>query len=191
MAGYPTVPHDSSSTHIGRRSRHRGKGEPSLCHHETQYRAYRAYLPETDTTFHGGTKSIGKVYPSEVNGIRIDSKASKIHFLIGSVFSTDMTKGKTTAKFIINFEDGSTEEFSLIAKVDVFDYWIHTKERREAIESVNADKIGWIGESSNGDARALTKYSWKNPHPDKKVSHIDFEGGLSETAPFIVAITIE
>ena len=76
-------------------------------------------------------------------------------------------------------------------KVDVFDYWIHTKERREPIESLDADKIGWIGECSNGDARALTKYSWENPHPDKKVSHIDFEGGLSETAPFIVAITIE
>ena len=37
---------------------------------------------------------------------------------MGSVFSTDMTKGKTAAKFIINYEDGSIEEFPIIAKED-------------------------------------------------------------------------
>ncbi|MDA7650066.1 hypothetical protein N8599_01050, partial [Verrucomicrobiales bacterium] len=133
----------------------------------------------------------GKVYPEAVRGINIDNKANKIHFLAGLLFGNNVEKGKTAAKIIIHYEDDSQESFSLIAKVDVFDYWIHTRERREPIESLDPDKIGWIGKCARGDDRALTKYSWENPHPDKEISHIDFEGGLSDTAPFIVAITAE
>ena len=67
----------------------------------------------------------------------------------------------------------------------------YTQERREVIEKIDPNKIGWIGEASNGAARALAKYSWKNPHPEKIISHIDIIGGISDCAPFIVGITIE
>ena len=38
---------------------------------------------------HGGTRSIGQIYPPEVKGININAKAKKIHFLIQfSIFFT-------------------------------------------------------------------------------------------------------
>ena len=140
---------------------------------------------------HGGTKSIGKVYPSEVNGISIDSKASKIHFLIGSVFSTDMAKGKTAAKFIINFEDGSTEEFPIIAKQDLFDWWTPHRSPGLMEQELSPDKLGWVGEDFLGNARGFCKPFWENPQKEKIIKSINFVSGLIEASPFLIAITIE
>jgi hypothetical protein len=134
---------------------------------------------------------IRREYPDAVRGVNIEKKANKIHFLTGLLFGDDIEIGQTAMKVKIHFEDNSQESFSLRGKVDVFDYWIHTEERREAIERLDTDKIGWIGTCARGHDRALTKFSWENPHPDKKVSHLDFEGGLANAAPFIVAITME
>jgi hypothetical protein len=134
---------------------------------------------------------IRREYPEAVRGVNIEKKANKIHFLTGLLFGDDIEIGQTAMKVKIHFEDNSQESFSLRGKVDVFDYWIHTEERREAIERLDTDKIGWIGTCARGHGRALTKFSWENPHPDKKVSHLDFEGGLADAAPFIVAITTE
>ncbi|MEE2808309.1 MAG: hypothetical protein VYB73_03270 [Verrucomicrobiota bacterium] len=139
----------------------------------------------------GWVSRTNKTYPDSVRGIKVEMKANKIHFLTGLLFGNNVEKGKTAANIIIHYDDDSKEKFPIIAKVDVFDYWIHETAKREAIESLDADKIGWIGESARGHKRALTKCSWENPHPDKKISHIDFEGALSDTAPFIVAITAE
>ena len=139
----------------------------------------------------GWVKRTGKAYPDAVKGINIEKQANKVHFLTGLLFGNNVEKGKVAAEIIIHYEDSSQQVFPLRAKVDIFDYWIHEEERRKVIESLDVEKIGWIGTCARGNGRALTKYSWENPHPDKKISHIDFQGGLAITAPFLVAITIE
>ena len=73
----------------------------------------------------------------------------------------------------------------------MFDFWVHTPDRMNQITAMDENKIGWIGTSSNGEKRALTKFTWNNPHPEKNISNIDFIGGLSNCAPFIVGITLE
>ena len=139
----------------------------------------------------GWVKRTGKAYPDAVKGINIEKQANKVHFLIGLLAGNNVEKGKAAAEIIIHYEDSSQQVFPLRAKVDIFDYWINEEEKRKVIESLDVEKIGWIGTCARGNGRALTKYSWENPHPDKKISHIDFQGGLAITAPFLVAITIE
>ena len=130
-------------------------------------------------------------YPDLVKGIKIDSKANSLSFLTGLLFGHDVEKGLEAASVFIHYDDGTKEEFSLLAKVDVFDYWVNNSSRLEAIQNLDDEKIGWIGTCAKGNGRALTKFTWQNPQPNKSISHIDLVGGLSDCAPFIVGITIE
>ena len=142
---------------------------------------------------HGGTKSIGQSYPSEVNGIKINAKANKIHFLMGTVFGTDMQEGATAATLKINYKDKTSSDLPIIAKVDIFDWWSPAYGRSPGLmeEVLDADKIGWIGVDFNGNGRGLVKPIWINPYPEKVIDKIDFISGLSKGSPFIVGITLE
>jgi len=140
---------------------------------------------------HGGTKSIGKVYPDKVEGIKINSKTKKMHFLMGTVFSTDMAKGKTAAKFIMYYEDGTTNEFPIIAKEDVFDWWTPHRSPGLMEQELGPEKVGWIGEDFLQNGRGFCKPYWENPAPEKLISHVDFVSGLIDASPFLIAITIE
>ena len=139
----------------------------------------------------GWVQKHNNFYPDSVDGIKIDSRANKISLLTGLLFGHDVEKGLEAAKIIIHYEDGSNEKFSLLAKVDVFDYWVHDSGRLDQIKNLDDGKIGWIGTCAKGNDRALTKFTWINPQPDKIISHIDIIGGLSDCAPFIVGITLE
>jgi hypothetical protein len=142
---------------------------------------------------HGGTKSIGQSYPNELKGIKINAKARKIHFLMGTVFGTAMEEGATAATFKINYKDKTSSDLPIIAKVDIFDWWTPASGRSPGLmeEVLDADKIGWIGEDFNGNGRGLVKPIWINPHPEKEIDTIDFISGLSEGCPFVVGITLE
>ena len=101
---------------------------------------------------------------------------------MGSVFSTDMTKGKTAAKFIINYEDGSIEGISYNRKKDLFDWWTPQRSPGLMEEKLKTNKIGWVGLNHLGNARGFCKPYWKNPNPEKIISHIDFVSGLIDGA---------
>ena len=139
----------------------------------------------------GWVQKFNNFYPDSVEGIKIGSRANKISLLTGLLFGHDVEKGLEAAKIIIHYEDGSNENFSLLTKVDVFDYWVHTSDRLEQLTNLDDEKIGWIGTCAKGNGRALTKFNWINQHPDKIISHIDIVGGLSDCAPFVVGITLE
>ena len=135
--------------------------------------------------------SLGRKYPNEVTGIAIDSKAEKIHFLMGSTFSTNMEKGATAATFRIKYDDGKTLDFPIIAKEDIFDWWTPYRSPGLMEKELQPENIGWIGVNYKGEGRGLVKPIWVNPHPDKTIATIDFISGLIRCAPFVVGITLE
>ncbi len=135
--------------------------------------------------------ALGRKYPNEVTEIKIASKAEKIYFLMGAAFSTNMQEGATAAKFRINYDDGTTAEFPIIAKEDIFDWWTPHKSPGLMEKELEPENIGWIGNDYNGNGRGLVKPIWINPNPKKGIATIDFISGLIQCAPFVVAITIE
>ncbi len=135
--------------------------------------------------------SLGRAYPNKVTGISIDSKAEKIYFLMGSVFSSNMEKGDTAAIFRINYNDGTTLDFPIIAKEDIFDWWTPQRSPGLMKKELQPENIGWIGVDYKGNGRGLVKPIWVNPHPEKSIATIDFISGLIQCAPFVVGITIE
>ena len=71
------------------------------------------------------------------------------------------------------------------------DLWIHArpKEVKEGLLH-----IAWEQDFQAGKRRgtlALTRQTWVNPNPDKKITHLDFESAGRKAAPFLVAITVE
>ncbi|MDA7931017.1 hypothetical protein N9B34_02105 [Akkermansiaceae bacterium] len=135
--------------------------------------------------------SIGRKYPNEVTGISIASKAKRIYFLMGSAFSTDMEDGATAANFRINYNDGTTLDFPIIAKQDIFDWFTPQRSPGLMEKELEPENIGWIGQNYNGSGRGLVKPIWINPYPEKEIATIDFISGLIRCAPFVVGITIE
>ena len=138
-----------------------------------------------------GLSSIGRKYPNEVTGISIASKAKKIYFLMGSAFSTDMEDGAAAANFRINYNDGTTLDFPIIAKQDIFDWFTPQRSPGLMEKELEPENIGWIGQNYNGSGRGLVKPIWINPYPEKEIATIDFISGLIRCAPFVVGITIE
>ena len=63
-------------------------------------------------------------------------------------------KDLEAASVFIHYDDGIKEEFSLLAKVDVFDYWVNNSSRLEAIQNLDDEKIGWIGTCANKWSRS-------------------------------------
>lgn len=127
-----------------------------------------------------------KSYPTEVIGIEVNLKATKIHFLMGAIFASNMPAGESAASFEMHYEDGTSDEMQIIAKEDIAD-WFEV----DLVSNFDQDKIGWIGTNNLGNARALSKPYWTNPHPEKVVTKIGFISGLIIGAPYLVAITAE
>ena len=46
--------------------------------------------------------------------------------------------------------------------------------------------IGWRGTNPRSDILHLSDIVWKNPEPDKAISHIDFISTKQKAAPFLV-----
>jgi hypothetical protein len=135
--------------------------------------------------------TLGRKYPNEVTGISVNSKAEKIYFLMGSVFSTNMEKGAAAAIFRINYDDDKTLDFPIIAKQDIFDWWTPQRSPGLMEKELQPENIGWIGVDYKGNGRGLVKPIWINPYPEKEIATIDFISGLIRCAPFVVGITIE
>jgi hypothetical protein len=63
----------------------------------------------------------------------------------------------------------------------------------EAIETLpEADpQAAWTHRTHLGDVLQLFIRSWKNPRPDVALDRLDLESTMTESAPFVVAITLD
>ncbi|HIG84224.1 MAG TPA: hypothetical protein EYQ23_09205 [Verrucomicrobiales bacterium] len=96
------------------------------------------------------------------------------------------SRGTQIATFKIHYDNGSNEEFPVIAVSDIVD-WAN---RNAAIENLGPEKIGWTGKATGWQA-TLSELIWENPHPDKVITKIDFLSNKGRGAPFLVGITLE
>ena len=136
----------------------------------------------------GHVKGNDKEYPDAIKGIKINSKAKRIHFLTGLIYKNNVSNGKIAAKLKIHFEDGSQSVMPLVVNKDIFNWWsVH----QATNGNIKGENIGFVGQNYLGNGRILTKPIWENPTPEKLITHIDFESGKEAASPFIVAITIE
>jgi hypothetical protein len=127
----------------------------------------------------------GLALPESVCGIPIRRKGIKIHFLHACGFASN--RGTRIGEYVIHFVDGSQKSAPIIYGVNVIDWW--------ESDVVTEARVAWIGSHAAarhvGKQTHLIKYTWDNPCQDIEIESIDFISSIENSAPFLVAITVE
>jgi len=126
--------------------------------------------------------------PKRIDNIQVDKKFDTLNFLHAAQHGDKfgLHDGKVIARYIVHYEDKSTASIPVTFGEDVRDWWNDDRSK-----SVTRGGIAWTGNNAAALRRqqSLRLYiaSWKNPQPDKKVTHIDF---VAEPKGFATAFCV-
>jgi hypothetical protein len=137
--------------------------------------------------------------PGKVEGIAIEKAFARLHVLHGTGYGAYgeeggplfVKDGTLIGEYRLRYEDGSTEAIPIVYGEDVRDWWPWEKSAE-----VTRGKIAWTGRNafSRRQNQIIHLYltSWNNPHPEKKVSTLDYVcTGTSAASPICIAISLE
>jgi len=129
--------------------------------------------------------------PEKVEEIKIDALFDNLHILHSTGYGEpDMEEGKEIATYIVHYADKTDEKIPVKYGEDVRDWWVNPDRNK----LTNA-KVAWTGSNEAASAMdrkvALYAVVWKNPHPEKQVSTIDFVSKNTMCDPFLVALSLE
>jgi hypothetical protein len=126
-------------------------------------------------------------FPKKVTNIKVKQKAQRIHFLHGCGWQSP--EGTTIGTYVIHYSDGQTRSVPIVYGVDVQDWWLS-----DQFTSDTKPNVVWTGQNHaapDGPNIGVCKTTWNNPLPDVEIDHIDYESAMMNSAPFLIAITIE
>ena len=128
-------------------------------------------------------------FPEKVEGIRVNQKCSRIHFLHGTAFGAH--PGTNVACYFIHYTDNQVREAPIVYGQQIADWWVDPKHPVELTDA----KVAWTGQNEAAEAYGkslrLYRFTWENPLKEVGVASISFVSGASTSAPFLIAITIE
>ncbi len=140
---------------------------------------------------------LGSLYLPElartVRGIPVGGKIRGLYFLQGTQWGADpytVAEMTVIGEYRVHYEDGTLAKIPLRYGDSVRDWWNIDNSR----ETARAE-VAWTGENAvsrpaNVKLR-LYGTGWMNPHPDKRIDHLDLASANTIAAPFCLAITAE
>ncbi len=148
----------------------------------------------------GWLQHYGKTYPSKIESIPINRPCTKIHLLHGEGKVVPKDNGTTAAILVINYQDGSTKKFDMVAGKQVFDWWSPTYTTQVPAHMpapASGTELAWIG--SNAWLRrwvpdyslCLFRTTFENPQPAVPIGSVSYVSTKTVMAPFLVALTVE
>jgi len=126
-------------------------------------------------------------FPEEVANITVQQKGQNIHFLHGCGWLSP--EGTSIGAFIIHYRNGETRSVPIVYGVDVQDWWMS-----EDGTSGSKPNVVWTGKNHSapdGPPIGVCKTTWVNPLPSIEIDHIDYQSAMMNSAPFLIAITVE
>jgi hypothetical protein len=126
-------------------------------------------------------------FPKKVANITVQQKGQKVHFL--HCCGWPSPKGISIGSFVIHYRNGESRSIPIVYGVDVQDWWMN-----EDITSDSKLNVVWRGKNysaPDGPPIGVCKTTWVNPLPSIEIDHIDYESAMMNSAPFLIAITIE
>ena len=131
----------------------------------------------------------GLVLPEALLNIPVGRRGKAVHFLQASAF-VGTTAGEKIGEYVIHYVNGETRITDLIYGENMLDWWVNPAEGHVT----KAEEV-WYGANtatrSRGMQTRLIKFTWENPLPDVEITTIDFVSTLTNSAPMLVAITVE
>ena len=126
-------------------------------------------------------------FPEEVANITVQQKGQNVHFLHGCGWQSP--EGTSIGAFVIHYRNGETRSVPIIYGVDVQDWWMS-----EDFTSGSKPNVVWTGKNHSapdGPPIGVCKKTWVNPLPSTEIDHIDYQSAMMNSAPFLIAITVE
>ena len=136
--------------------------------------------------------TMGKKFPKKVEGIPVNQAIAKIYLLHGTAWRDHA--GRKLASLVLHYDDKTSAKLDIQYGVHVMDWWALPEPKGMALMDENSI-IAWTGTNPQAAAANTTlrlyRTSFANPKPEKKVSSIDYLSGASESAPFMLGLTLE
>jgi hypothetical protein len=130
----------------------------------------------------------GNAFPKSVKGIKINYKGRKLHFLHGTAWRAE--EDAKIGEYVLHYTNGQTIHIPIHYQRHVEDWWI----QKDDPIPTDAD-IAWTGENEAarklGYKIQLYRYTVNNPFPNEEIATIDFVSTTTESAPFLIALTVE
>jgi len=130
----------------------------------------------------------GIEFPQAVMGIKINYKGRKLHFLHGTAWCAE--EDTKIGEYVLHYASGQTKIIPIVYQRHVKDWWIQDG------DPIPTDaEIAWTGENEASHKQGcniqLYRYTINNPFPNEEINTIDFVSAMTESAPFLIALTIE
>jgi hypothetical protein len=144
--------------------------------------------------------AMGKQFPAEADGIRINRRCARIYVLHGAHWIYMRDLGKTIAKLVLHYDDGTTGEIEIVAGRHVFDAWsplFSTGADPRYSQMAAGSERAWAGSNAlikkfwPDESLVLYRSAFDNPHPEKTVATLDYVSTVTGTAPFLAGLTVE
>jgi hypothetical protein len=127
--------------------------------------------------------------PKEVKDIQVNQKCRRLHFLQGTQWR--VADGTRIGSYVLHYAGGAQAELPIVYGQQVRDWWSSGSEELEA----KAARVAWKGsnaatERQNVSLRVFDN-ACNNPHPEQQIQSVDFVSSMTDSAPFLIAITLE
>jgi hypothetical protein len=126
-------------------------------------------------------------FPTEVSGIPVGIAATKIHFLHACAWQSP--QGTTIGHYTIHFANGEAANVPIVYGTHVQDWWL-----AEPVTDPSGLRLAWQGQNhamANGPSVGLYRSTWDSSQPDQRIVSIDYHSAMANSAPFLIAITVE
>lgn len=118
--------------------------------------------------------------PESVKGIAVGSKAKQLWFLHTTAYPDG--PDRRVGSYTVRYSDGSSETIPLVYGQNIMAW----TDNRPTLDYQSA----WRGQAKSGRPIRLRALPWNNPHPDREIASIDFDGYPGNSAaPVLFAIT--
>jgi hypothetical protein len=127
----------------------------------------------------------GVEYPNRVRLVGSQGELRRLHFLQATTGAT--SAGVKVGHYLVRYTNGQRAEIPLL-------YGINISEFHTPAVNLEQAKLAWSNQTSDLPENinsALFIFTWENPNPNQPISSIDFVSALTESAPFLVALTME
>ena len=132
-------------------------------------------------------ETMGRRYPAQVRGIPVGRSVRRVHLLHATAFVTP--DGTQIGSVVLNYAGGHRWEIPIRYGQDARDWWQATD------PSAAGARIGWTGQNraSRRSGRSIRLYHTTLPGamPGARVESMDILSAGTQSAPFVVGVTVD